>query len=77
MTKVLVTGSAGFIGFHLCSRLLKDGFEVVGVDSLNEYYDVALKKSRTALLTHPNFRFYKIDIADRKSTEGLFFYGFD
>lgn len=72
MTKVLVTGSAGFIGFHLCSRLLKDGFEVVGVDSLNEYYDVALKKSRTALLTHPNFRFYKIDIADRKSTEGLF-----
>jgi UDP-glucuronate 4-epimerase len=72
MTKVLVTGSAGFIGFHLCSRLLKDGFEVVGVDSLNEYYDVALKKSRTALLNHANFRFYKIDIADRKSTEELF-----
>jgi UDP-glucuronate 4-epimerase len=72
MTKVLVTGSAGFIGFHLCSRLLKDGFKVVGIDSLNEYYDVALKKSRTALLTHPNFRFHKIDIADRKSTEELF-----
>jgi UDP-glucuronate 4-epimerase len=72
MTKVLVTGSAGFIGFHLCSRLLKDGFKVVGVDSLNEYYDVALKKSRTELLTHSNFRFLKIDIADRKSTEELF-----
>ncbi len=72
MTKVLVTGSAGFIGFHLCSRLLKDGFNVVGIDSLNEYYDVALKKSRTELLTHPNFRFLKIDIADRKSTEELF-----
>ena len=72
MAKVLVTGSAGFIGFHLCGRLLKDGFEVVGADSLNEYYDVDLKKSRTALLTHPNFSFHKIDIADRKSTEELF-----
>lgn len=72
MAKVLVTGSAGFIGFHLCGRLLKDGFEVVGADSLNEYYDVDLKKSRTALLTHPNFSFHKIDIADRKLTEELF-----
>lgn len=72
MAKVLVTGSAGFIGFHLCGRLLKDGFEVVGADSLNEYYDVDLKKSRTVLLTNPSFSFHKIDIADRKSTEELF-----
>lgn len=70
MGKVLVTGSAGFIGFHLCDRLLKDGFEVVGADSLNGYYD--LKKSRTDLLTHPNFNFQKIDIAVQKSTARLF-----
>ncbi len=51
-----VTGSAGFIGFHLCQRLLEDGFRVIGVDSFNAYYDVGLKRARHAMLTdHPSF----------------------
>ncbi len=56
MRKVLVTGSAGFIGFHLCQRLLADGFTVLGVDNLSDYYDVALKERRQAmLLQSPGF----------------------
>ena len=50
VVKVLVTGSAGFIGFHVCRSLLERGDEVVGVDNLNDYYDVALKKARLAEL---------------------------
>ena len=70
---VLVTGTAGFIGFHLSQRLLKDGYRVIGMDNLNPYYDVNLKKDRLNLLTpHQNFSFYRIDLADKKSLEGLF-----
>jgi UDP-glucuronate 4-epimerase len=70
---VLVTGAAGFIGFHLSRRLLKDGCRVVGLDNLNPYYDVNLKKARLNLLTpQQNFCFYQIDLADKKSMEGLF-----
>jgi UDP-glucuronate 4-epimerase len=71
--KVLLTGAAGFIGMHVCERLLARGDEVVGVDNLNDYYDVALKEARLARLT-PNqrFKFSRIDIADREGIAALF-----
>ncbi len=70
---VLVTGAAGFIGFHLCNRLLQDGCRVVGIDNLNDYYDVELKKARLGLLTsRPNFAFFKTDIADGEALNALF-----
>ncbi|MDH3264434.1 MAG: NAD-dependent epimerase/dehydratase family protein, partial [Paracoccaceae bacterium] len=53
----LITGSAGFIGYHLCQRLLADGFRVTGLDAMTEYYDVRLKERRHTLLgQHPGFR---------------------
>ena len=71
--KVLVTGAAGFIGFHLASRLLRDGLQVVGLDNLNSYYDVNLKQARLERLKeHVNFSFQKIDIADRAKMEAIF-----
>jgi|YNPBryBLVA2012_1023415.scaffolds.fasta_scaffold00044_7 UDP-glucuronate 4-epimerase len=70
---ILVTGAAGFIGYHLCDRLLRDGRTVVGVDNLNDYYDVTLKKARLARLEgRPWFTFHKIDLTDRTATESLF-----
>ena len=73
MPKVLVTGSAGFIGFHVSSRLLALGYQVVGADNLNRYYDVSLKKARTAILQQdPSFVFRLVDIADRGTVETLF-----
>ena len=65
MTRILITGVAGFIGFHLARYLLMQGLFVIGVDSLTHYYDTALKKSRLALLQHfPNFCFENLNIAD-------------
>ena len=62
----LLTGAAGFIGFHVARRLLDQGERVVGVDNLNSYYSVALKEDRLGqLLAHPNFTFHQINIADR------------
>ncbi len=70
---VLVTGVAGFIGFHLTRRLLKDGYQVVGVDNLNPYYDVALKEARLeALKDESNFIFIKMDLTDRNQLGALF-----
>ena len=70
--KVLVTGAAGFIGFHVAARLLRDGAIVLGLDNLNGYYDPRLKHSRLALLEHARFDFAHIDIADRSAMEALF-----
>ena len=70
---ILVTGAAGFIGFHLSKRLLDDGNNVVGIDNINDYYDVNLKLARLAILQkYSNFTFYKKDIADLHDMEILF-----
>lgn len=66
MEVILITGSAGFIGMHLCQKLLENGFTVVGIDNINDYYDVTLKQRRLAKLrAYENFVFYKSDIADK------------
>jgi UDP-glucuronate 4-epimerase len=75
MTKqsILVTGAAGFIGFHISRRLLRNGWSVLGVDNLNDYYDPNLKQARLAILQQdPSFHFLRLDIADRGATAGLF-----
>jgi UDP-glucuronate 4-epimerase len=70
---ILVTGAAGFIGFHLCQSLLARGDEIVGIDNLNDYYEVSLKKDRLAQLeSQPGFRFYKLDLVDQAGIEQLF-----
>lgn len=71
--KILVTGAAGFIGFHLSKRLLEAGVTVVGLDNLNDYYDVNLKKARLEqLMPAEGFRFAKMELADREGVARLF-----
>jgi UDP-glucuronate 4-epimerase len=70
---ILVTGAAGFIGFHVCRALLDREEEVVGLDDLNSYYDVALKERRRAILEQrPEFTFHKVDLADRQALAAVF-----
>lgn len=71
--KLLVTGAAGFIGFHVAKILLERGDEVVGLDNLNDYYDVRLKEARLEILRRSsNFRFVRMDLADRSGMADLF-----
>src|SRR5689334_3848142 len=86
--KILVTGAAGFIGFHMVKKLCASGYQVVGIDNLNSYYDPELKKGRLAesgisagslkeneLVTSsklPSYRFAKLDIRDKSALEELF-----
>jgi len=71
--KILVTGVAGFIGMHSAKKLLDDGHEIIGVDNLNDYYDVTLKQDRLKILEgYQNFRFVKLDIKDQKDVLDLF-----
>lgn len=73
MPKVFVTGVAGFIGSHLCHRLLERGDEVVGADNVNDYYDVSLKEARLDRLKEfSNFHFEKLDLADKEGILGVF-----
>ncbi len=73
MKKILITGCAGFIGYHTCSRFLDENYEVVGIDNLNSYYDIELKKDRLKLLKkRSNFKFKKIDIENRNSLSKIF-----
>jgi UDP-glucuronate 4-epimerase len=70
---ILVTGAAGFIGYHVSARLLADGHPVIGIDNLNAYYDPRLKQARLdRLQAHPGFRFNRLDVADRTGMDALF-----
>ncbi len=69
---ILVTGAAGFIGFHVARQLLDRGEEVVGADNLNPYYDVSLKEARLSRLDSERFKFQRVDLADRTATHALF-----
>ena len=69
---ILITGAAGFIGFHTIQVLMRQGRSVVGVDSLNDYYDVTLKEARLSrLLVHENFSFIQANIADKDAMEDV------
>ncbi len=73
MANLLVTGAAGFIGFHLCQRLLDRGDKIIGIDNLNDYYDVSLKQARLEQLNdRESFSFQQLDLADREGMNQLF-----
>jgi UDP-glucuronate 4-epimerase len=72
MRKILVTGVAGFVGFHLAKRLFQQGDQVIGIDNLNSYYDVSLKKDRLAQLPTDHFTFHRLDLADKDAILTLF-----
>ncbi len=71
--KILITGSAGFIGFHLARKLLAEGWQVIGIDNLNNYYDPKLKEDRLAILQkHKDFLFQKVDLKDKTAVDAVF-----
>ncbi|MEZ6051359.1 MAG: GDP-mannose 4,6-dehydratase [Planctomycetaceae bacterium] len=73
MSRILVTGAAGFIGYHLSQRLLDRGDTVVGLDNLNDYYSVQLKEDRLAQLTsREGFSFHRLDLSDSNGVQRLF-----
>lgn len=72
MKTVLVTGAAGFIGCETSINLLKQGYHVIGIDNINDYYDIDLKYARLERLEHKNFTFHKIDISDFQSLKSIF-----
>lgn len=73
MKKILVTGAAGFIGFHLCRRILNEEYEVVGLDNMNDYYDVSLKQARLKQIEDKeNFRLVKMDLSEKDTMASLF-----
>ena len=71
--KILVTGSAGFIGYFICKRLIERGNDVIGIDNLNDYYSTDLKQSRLDLLqNNPNYKHHYLDLVDNKKLEDVF-----
>jgi len=72
MSKILVTGVAGFIGFHTTQKLIKLGYSVIGIDNINDYYSQGIKKKRLKDLKKKNFFFYKIDISNEKKLKKIF-----
>lgn len=71
--KILITGAAGFIGFHLSTLLLKNSIKVIGLDNLNDYYDPELKNSRLKILqNYDNFTFHKVDLKDKPAVDNIF-----
>ena len=71
--KILITGAAGFIGFHLSKKLLDESYQIIGIDNLNDYYDQSLKQSRLETLNkYENFNFHKVDIKEKKQVDDIF-----
>lgn len=71
--KILITGSAGFIGFHLARKLISEGWQVIGIDNLNDYYDPKLKEDRVAVVQkHKDFVFQKVDLKDKTAVDAVF-----
>lgn len=71
METILITGCSGFIGYHLTKKLLNN-YNIIGIDNLNDYYDINLKKSRLNNLKHKNFKFIKCDISNKKELDNIF-----
>ena len=73
MEKILITGAAGFVGFHLTNLLVEKGYHIIGIDNMNDYYDIRLKEGRLDIMKkHENFTFYKMDLKDKESIDHLF-----
>jgi UDP-glucuronate 4-epimerase len=71
--KILITGAAGFIGYHLSKKLLDDSYQIIGIDNLNDYYDTSLKQSRLEILgKYNNFNFHKVDLKDKTAVDKIF-----